>query len=427
MRWKPATRLLFRFCFVYFNLYCLFTNMGSSLFILPGDLPAPASLGPLWPMGKVTSWIAVNVFGINEPLVYLGNSRDTNFFWAQAFWLAPFAALAAGVWSVLDRRRENYLTLHKWFWVFLRFGVAAQMFYFGMVKVIPTQFPRPSLITLVTPVGNLSLQGLLWTQIGASPVYQIFTGFVEVLGGILLLIPRTTMFGAIICLATVTHIFILNMTYDVGVKLLSFHLILMCLFLLAPDVRRLANFFFLDRPAGISTQPRLFRTDRANRIALALQVLFGLYLLGIYTNIGWRAWYLEGGGGSPKSPLYGIWEVERLSVNGRSGLPDMNDYDRRWRRAIFDSPDTLVFQRTDQSFARYGASINVYDNTVTLTKGDRRNWQARFSFSRPARDRLILDGEMDGHGIHAELALVEFDVFRLLNSHFRWMRPPDPS
>jgi len=34
---------------------------------------------------------------------------------------------------------------------------------------------------------------------------------------------------------------------------------------------------------------------------------------------------------------------------------------------------------------------------------------------------------MDNHKIHVLLTLVEFDSFRLLNSGFRWIRPPDPS
>jgi hypothetical protein len=143
--------------------------------------------------------------------------------------------------------------------------------------------------------------------------------------------------------------------------------------------------------------------------------------------MGWSALYLEGGGRSPRSPLYGIWDVEQLSVDGEIRLPDLNDYDRRWQRVIFDSPDRLVFQRTDESFSRYGVSIDVYSNTMTLTKGNARDWRSIFMFSRPARDRLVLDGEMDGHQIRMELQLVEFDTFRLLNSHFRWMRPPDPS
>ena len=57
--------------------------------------------------------------------------------------------------------------------------MAAQMFYYGMAKIIPTQFPPPSLVTLVESVGNLSLSDLLWTWVGASTPYQVFTGCAE--------------------------------------------------------------------------------------------------------------------------------------------------------------------------------------------------------------------------------------------------------
>jgi hypothetical protein len=306
----------------------------------------------------------------------------------------------------------------------MRFAVAAQMFYFGMVKIIPTQFPAPSLVTLVAPVGNTSLQGLVWTSIGASQPYQVFTGIVEVVGGLLLLAPRTTMVGALICLASMFHVFILNMTYDIGVKILSFNLVLMSLFLLAPDFPRLANLFLLNRPAAPSSEPQLFRTRRANRIALAVQITFGLYLLAMYTDVGRTYWYVEGGGGSPRSPLYGIWDVEEMAIDGEVRTPQLNDYDRRWRRVIFDAPQWIFFQRTDDSFIRYGVSIG--DGTLSLTKGRSRTWNSNFTFQRPAPDRLVLNGNMDGYRINMKLQRVEFDTFRLLNSHFRWARPPDP-
>jgi len=423
--WHYSTRLAFRFAFAYFGFYSLVSHILIYLFVLPNTLPAQG-LGTLWPMVDVTSWVAVHIFGITTPLVYTGNSRDTNFFWVQLFLVLIVAITATVMWSILDRRRENYVTLHKWFRLFLRFALAAQMIYFGMVKVIPTQFPAPSLLTLVAPVGNLSLQGFLWSSIGASPPYQIFTGIVEVLGGLLLLAPRTTMLGAMICLASMMQVFVLNMTYDVGVKILSFLLALMSLFLLAPDFSRLANLFILNRPAGPSTEPQLFETRSANRIALAVQIAFGLYLLGVYANIGRTFWYADGGGGSPRSPLYGIWNVDELAVDGELRPTQLNDYDRRWRRVIFDSPEWIFFQRTDDSFVRYAVSIDAQKKTLDLSKGHSRNWHSNFTFERPDMDRLLLNGQMDGHKINMKLQLVEFDTFRLLNSRFRWVRPPDP-
>jgi hypothetical protein len=137
-------------------------------------------------------------------------------------------------------------------------------------------------------------------------------------------------------------------------------------------------------------------------------------------------WRSYGGGGYPKSPLYGIWNVTELSVDGQVRPPAENDYDRRWRRVIFDAPDLVVFQRLDDSFAHYGVSIDESTRSLTLTKGDSRRWSAYFTYERLSADRLVLDGVMDDHRIRVQLELLPNDVFRLLNHRFRWVRPPDP-
>jgi len=103
-----------------------------------------------------------------------------------------------------------------------------------------------------------------------------------------------------------------------------------------------------------------------------------------------------------------------------------NDYDRRWRRVIFDAPDVVVFQRTDDSLAHYGASLDDDGRTLALSKRNSRMWSARFTVERPSSDRMILAGEMDRYRIRLQLQLVELDTFRLLRSTFRWIRPPDP-
>jgi hypothetical protein len=232
------------------------------------------------------------------------------------------------------------------------------------------------------------------------------------------------MFGAMICLADMINVFALNMTYDVPLKVITFHLILLALFLLAPEFSRMADLFFRDRPVGASAHPPLFANPSSNRLAIAVQVVFGVYLLCMFTYLNVGYWYALGGG-SPKSPLYGIWNVEELAIDGQVRPALLNDYDRRWRRVLFDSPDKLIFQRTDDSFARYGVSVDVYSKTLQLTKGNSKTWKSSFSFEKPASDRLILDGQMDGYAIRMKLQRVEFDTLRLLNSDFRWIRPPD--
>jgi hypothetical protein len=422
--WHSATRLTFRFALAYLALYSLMGQFSGGLLLFPGfSFPG---LGPLWPFREFTFWLAGSLFDIHSGLVYNGNSGDTYFFWVQEFWVLLVAIVTTAAWSVLDRHRENYVTLHKWFRLFVRLAVAAQMFDYGMAKVIPTQMPSPSLITLVEPVGRISLAGLLWTNIGASPAYEIFTGLAEVFGGVLLLVPATTLFGALVCLADMIMVLLLNLTYDVGLTLIAFNLILMIAFLLAPDIRRLIDFLLLDRAPPPSRQLLLFKTARANRNSIIAQIAFGIWLIGMYTNITVGYWREEGEPGGPKSALYGIWDIEQLSIDGQAGPAALNDYDRRWRRVIFDTSNKMAFQRTDDSFAHYGVQIDESAKTLSLTKGRALHWHSNFAYQRPVPDELTLDGEMDGYKIVLHLKREEFDTFRLLNSTFRWVRPADP-
>jgi uncharacterized membrane protein YphA (DoxX/SURF4 family) len=422
--WSAATRVAFRICFVYFGLYALATQVAGGVFLLPG-VQTPA-LGTAWPMREITLWLAEHVFGATPPLVYTGNSGDTVFHWVQTAWLLIVAMAGTALWTAADRSRAEYVTLHKWFRLFVRFALAAQMFYYGMAKVVPSQFPPPSLVTLLQPIGSMSPSDLLWVFIGSSTAYQVFTGCAEVAAGLLLLTPATTTLGALIALIDMIQVFVLNMTYDFGLKQISLHLMLMSLVLLAPELRRMANVLVLNRPAGPSTQAPLFRSVEANRLALSAQIVFGVYLLAMFTSLGLRYYYGEGGAGSPKSPLYGIWNIDELSIDGEARPAALNDYDRRWRRVIFDAPTVLVFQRTDDSLARYGVRVNVEDRSLALTKGSSRTWSARLTYERPAEDRLILRGRMDDQALELRLQRLELDTFRLLSSPFRWVRPPDP-
>jgi uncharacterized membrane protein YphA (DoxX/SURF4 family) len=417
--WTVAARVAFRFWFVYLALFCVATQILGSLFPIPKvDIP---DLSSLWPMRQITFWTAAHVFHAKLPLVYTGSgSGDKTFDWVLMFWLLAVAALATGGWSVLDRKRDNYVRLHKWFRVFIRIALAGQMITYGMDKLIPLQMPFPYLTRLLEPFRDFSPMGVLWASIGASPAYETFAGCAEMLGGILLIFPRTTLLGALVCVADMTQVFMLNMTYDVPVKQLSLHLLLLALFLIAPEFRRLANFFFSNHAVAPSTQPQLFQTRRANRIALAAQIAFGVWLLGMNAYSGWISWHTYGGGRT-KSPLYGIWNVDELSIDGQVRSPLLNDYDR-WHRAVFDFPQSLAFQRMDDSFAYYGASINVNDKTIALTKYSDKNWKGSLTFQRVAENRLILDGNMDSHKIHMQMQLVDRSKFMLVSRGFHWIQ-----
>jgi hypothetical protein len=422
-RWNLAVRIAFRFSVVYLGLYCYATEILPGLFSATGGPGAVLPDGAtLWPLRPVILWTAAHIFHVNAPLSYDINSASSDgmFGWITAFCLLVIATVATVVWSLLDRSRENYAGLHKWFWLFVRFALAGRMITYGMTKVFVVQMRFPPLTRLVQPFGTYSPYGILVNSIGSAPAYEIFTGCAMLAAGLLLIFPRTATLGALISLADMIQVFMLAMTYDVIAKLLAFHLILLSCFLLARDVPRLVRFFLLRRTSSLSTEVQLFRGVRANRIALVAQIIFGLWLVGLYCNLCWGYWNAIGGG-RPLSALYGIWEVRQMSIDEQPRPPLLTD-STRWRRAIFDSPDRMAFQRLDDSFAPYGASINLPKRTLALTKKGDKDWKASFTFDRRAEDRLILDGRMDNHQVHMELQLTDRNSFLLVSRGFHWIQ-----
>ena len=205
-RWNLALRIAFRFSMVYLGLYCLASEILPGLFIVSGGPTAALpDLATVWPLRPVIFWTGAHIFHVNTPLTafWCGNSGgpDCMFGWVTAFCLLVIATAASVVWSLLDRRRENYAELHKWFRLFVRFALAGQMILYGMVKVIPVQMAYPSLIRLVQPFGTFSPNGVLVNSMGSAPAYEIFTGCAMLAAGLLLIVPRTATFGALISLA----------------------------------------------------------------------------------------------------------------------------------------------------------------------------------------------------------------------------------
>jgi hypothetical protein len=402
-KWSAGKRAAFRFGFLYFGLYCVTTQILGGLLPFPKvEIPDPATLAPVRP---VVLWTAAHVFHAKTPLVYTGSgSGDKTFDWVLAVCTLAAAAVGTAMWTALDRRRADYTRLYRWFHAGMRFAVGSEMLLYGMVKLVPLQMPFPALARLVEPFGNFSPMGVLWSQVGASPAYEMCTGAAEILGGVLLFFPRTAMLGALVCLADASEIFTLNMTYDVPVKLFSFHLIVMSLVLLGPELRRMARFFF---GTGSVDGPRL---PRWGRRAVAAQAVYGLLLVA-GNGYGARQSWKQYGGGAAKSELYGIWNVEEPGT-GKDA----------WRRVIFDRPGTMWYQLMDDTIPRYPAKIDGKGGTITLTKAGDKNWKAELKFQRAGADAMRMFGEMDGKPVMLRLRMMDRGKMMLVSRGFHWIQ-----
>jgi hypothetical protein len=411
--WGPGKRILFRFAFSYLSLYLLSTFLGLLAFIPYGGIVAGGYQG-LW--AAFVPWIARHLFHAEAPIQMTG-SGDSMFSWVQTGCTVALALAVTLIWTLLDRKRSSYTRLHEWLKVYVRFGLAIVMMEYGGLKIIPSQFPGPSLDRLLQPFGDASPMGLLWTFMGASAPYTTFAGLTEWLGGVLLVFRRTALLGALVCIGALTNVVMLNFCYDVPVKLFSVHLLAMAVFLVAPDLRRLANLFMLNRPVPPAPDPRLIRRRGLRLGVLAFQVLFaaGFSIYMVYSAREQLATYY-----SARSPLRGIWNVDELQVDGQAGPPPGVEA-LQWRRVIFDYPTVVATQLTSDSRRRYWLKLDEAKKTLELTKRDDPAWKSVLSYQRPAPDRLTLEGTFDGRKVRASLHRVEETKFLLTNRGFHWV------
>jgi hypothetical protein len=423
-RWNLATRIAFRVSFLYFTLYVLSTQM------IRGLLPFSwvPNLGGSAAMRSVIISVAADVFGLGTVSFQGSGSGDKLVDYLQAFSLLSIAVAATAIWSLVDRQRPDYRTLNKWFRLFLRFSLGSTMVSYGMVKAMPLQMPAPGLQRLLEPFGHFSPMGVLWASIGASKSYEMFAGFMELICGVLLFVPQLVTLGAMVTFATAVHIFTLNMTYDVPVKLFSFHLILMSLVLMAPEAARLAGVIVFNRAAQPSTQPPLFRRRTAVLVVLAIQMVYGGYLVWNNYTSARQGWTTRGGGG-PKSPLYGIWNIERMTIDGQERSPLVTDYGR-WRRVLFQTPTGITFQRMDDTFVGYPAKIDVAAKTIAVTTvpnvpnapAATNGPTTTFTFEQPDPEHLILEGSLNGRKLRMETRLFDRNNFLLVTRGFNWIQ-----
>ncbi|WP_067548698.1 DoxX family protein [Nocardia crassostreae] len=409
-RWNPVTRVAFRFSFVYFGLFLLIYPQPILALFGPLTNSIPEKWGRAYAEfpSPLVEWVGRTVFDVEAVLRTDSGSGDQTYLWVLVFCFFAAAVVATIVWSVLDRKRLEYRRLAGWFFLFVRILVAGQMLLYGFAKAIPAQMPEPSLITLLSPFGDFTLISVLWTQVGASPVYESLLGIAEITGGVLLLLPRTALAGVLLSLVSMAQVWVLNMTYDVPVKLLSFHLLLMGLVLLAPDARRLTA-VLLGGAAGPSTAPEAVRTWRGRRIVAAVQVVLLVWFSAGFAMATWEGW-TEWGSGRAKSELYGIWEVTEFTRDGQPVAPLLTD-ESRWRRLIFEDPGTAVYQRMNDDMVMVGADIDSGAHRITLSPPESESPLATFSYERSTPDAMTLTGELEGRPVTITLHAVDLDAF----------------
>jgi hypothetical protein len=405
--WNLTTKLSFRFFFAYFALY-----------IFPFPLSAiqvPFDFSLIWDAPVL--WFGKMFFGYDITIRPNG-SGDTTWNYIQVLMIAIISFLATVVWSIVDHKRSNYNKLWLWLTVFLRFYLGSVMIGYGFAKVIKTQFPSPFLGRLGQSYGESSPMGLLWTFMGYSRGYNFFTGMAEITGGFLLFFRRTVLLGALVCIGVMINVVMLNFTYDVPVKLFSSHLLAIAVFLMIPDVKRLADFFIFNKPVDAASSPTLLTNKVGKYVFIAVQVLFIGYVMLMLPLMGLEM-TKQYGDYAPKPAFYGRYDVKVHALNGDT-LPPIMDHKTRWKSMTVEFKDWATVDYMDEVKVYWRFSADTMSRTVNIYSMDSVS-HYKFNYTDDGFGNYALIGGDSTSNIYFKLKRKLPQDYLLMNRGFNWV------
>ena len=421
--WPLWRKCIFRFFFIYF---ILFISPWFYLNIIPGVHFI------LDYLDNLMEWAVINmnanifhVFHIVNVKPVQNGSGDTSFNWAEICLFLFVAFLGCILWSVLDRSRRTYSSLNYLLCLTLRYFLALNALGYGFSKILLLQMPSPLLSQMATPLGDFLPMRFSWLFIGYSAPYEIFSGIMEVLVGILLLYRKTATMGIMIATAVFINVMMLNLCYDIPVKLFSMNMVLMCLFLLANECRRMTNFFVHNKTSEacrIYHYPLQKRWMRITRIILKVMVLYiiakGFY--GQFSN--YKMMYKTN---DVQGIQTGIYDVVKYIVN-KDSITSLQDTSR-WKDIIFEHGEIGSVDTKDTSFRnRYGRGYFFYTadtnkHTITFKKFLQDSMSIiTMNYSQPDSSTMHLEGKRRNDSIYVEVKR-STRHFQLAEHQFHWL------
>ena len=412
-QWGVFKRFSFRYIFVFFALIIF----PFPLNVIPGVSKITEPYDKLWEW--IVNFFGKNFLGLEQQLgVTMTGSGDKLYDWVWYFSLLMLTLLFGTLWTIIDRKRLQYDKLNRWFLLFLTLYLAYFMFVYGIIKLFYLQFGPPNLERLFQTFGQASPMRLLWTFMGFSESYTMFSGGAETLAGLLLVFRKTRTLGALLAAGVMLNVFMLNMSYDVPVKLFSFQLMIAGLVIASQDFGRLFDFFFRNKSVEAVEFKPLLPGKRGQYILLGVQILLvGFFIINQITgSMSSRKQY---GIEREKSALYGVYNVSDFVHNQDTLAPLITDT-LRWKRILFDYPRFASVIHMNDKVTRYDTEIDTTAQTITFAL--RRDTVNKYILEYEKLDSsMTISGVLYEDTIEVKTNQYDLKNFGLLNRGFNWI------
>jgi uncharacterized membrane protein YphA (DoxX/SURF4 family) len=361
-------------------------------------------------------WLGKNILHIAAlKRIEMTGSGDTSLDYVRLLVTLLLALITTVIILLADKKKRDFQSLFSLVRLYARYYLGLYLLVYGFGKIFPAQFASPDPLRLDESFGNASPMGLLWTFMGASKAFTVFSGIMELAAGYLLFFRRTKALGALLSFAVMTNVAMMNYCYDVPVKLFSTHLVLISLLVMGPDLIRIARFF-----TGKETPPLEYKTydyDKKYKRILSRwgKVLILVVFSALFFDQGYEA-LNDPEANSPQARNNGIYRTTFLVIDKDTVLSPQ----KAALKKMIITGEYIGLQGRGDTLKYYKSAWDTVAHTLHLTYNQDSTQQYTLAY-RKENGNLLLSGNMNGKALQATLHKSDPKKYLLTSRGFHWV------
>lgn len=338
-------------------------------------------------------------------------SSDSATLYLLLFILFLIAVIVVLILSFFNFWKTNKKIIFKVIQLIITYYLACVMLKYGFDKIFKVQFYLPEPNTLYTPLGMLDKDILFWSTMGTSYSYNVFMGLMEVIPALMLLFKKTRILGLFILSGVLLNVVFVNFGFDISVKLYSLFLLLLCVLLLSPNLKKIIQFFIANKPVVLS---RLEGSDliisKPIRITIKTIVIFFLFMETVFPYVQKENFNDDK---IARNPLYGAYEVLKIEKK----QTEKNTVNLNIKRIFLHRDNYFIFQYADDTMEDFYLEINDAKNQFTLTNYNGEKIKLQYEYAENSKTLVLYSPEL---GINIYSKSLPWKKLPLLQPLFHW-------
>jgi hypothetical protein len=362
--------------------------------------------------GDLIGFVSSTIFG--KSLADTEVHSDTIAMYVLVLILFILSVLVAIILSKLKSWSGYKDRVLKIIYLLACYYLALQLLKYGFDKIFKNQFYLPEPNTLYTQLGRIPKDLLYWSSMGTSRFYNIFLGSLEALAALFILTKRTRLVGLLLSLFIMINVVAVNFGFDISVKLFSLFLLFLILYLLAPYIKSLYQFFFTQQPVAgkLTVAPPVLIQNRVLSACLKCFAAGIIFLEALYPFIKTGNF---NGDKAARPYMHGAYEVTRYIAGSDTLEPARFPV----KRFFIHKDSYMIFQNREDEMTDYKLSYDMDKYEYVLTDYQLHKIPVHFNYNE-ADSVLTLQYSNGSKAYQLTGKALDWRKLPALRNNFHW-------